>query len=235
MRNSIIVTTTAISILFAVPAQAAEQSARNEVIGVSSGAVIGAVAGGPVGLIIGATIGAKVGETVDHKNTRIAGLQDSVSNSQSAVASLERDLSELGGEVERLQNVSRPELLDLMQAGIEMDLLFRTDEAALADSTQGRLKQLASMLAGMPDLYIQLDGFADERCAADYNQTLSERRVALIRDQFVAAGVDPVRINSKAHGEAVALAASPDSFALERRVSVKLFIDDSPSLAANPN
>ena len=166
MRNSIIVTTTAISILFAVPAQAVEQSARNEVIGVSSGAVIGAVAGGPVGLIIGATIGAKVGETVDQKNTRIAGLQDSVSNSQSAVASLERDLSELGGEVERLQNVSRPELLDLMQAGIEMDLLFRTDEAALADSTQGRLKQLASMLAGMPDLYIQLDGFADERGAA---------------------------------------------------------------------
>ena len=79
----------------------------------------------------------------------------------------------------------------------------------------------------------ELDGFADERGAPDYNQSLSERRVQFIRDQFVAAGVHPDRIRSAAHGESVAQDESPDSFAFERRVSVKLFIEDSPSLASN--
>ena len=46
-----------------------------------------------------------------------------------------------------------------------MDLLFRTDEYALADTTGGRFASLASTLASMPDIRVQLDGFADERGA----------------------------------------------------------------------
>jgi hypothetical protein len=38
-----------------------------------------------------------------------------------------------------------------------------------------------------------------------------------------------------AHGEAVAQDDTVDSFALERRVSVTLFIDGTPSVASNPN
>ena len=74
---------------------------------------------------------------------------------------------------------------------------------------------------------------ADERGAADYNQALSEKRVDFVRDLFVAAGVHPTRIDTSAHGESIAADATVDSFALERRVSVKLFIDNSSSLAAN--
>ena len=43
-----------------------------------------------------------------------------------------------------------------------MDLLFRTDEAALADTTGSRLYELATTLAAMPGIRVQLDGFADE-------------------------------------------------------------------------
>ncbi len=233
MRNSVIAILAALSLLVAAPGLAAQKSAKNETIGTGSGAVIGAVAGGPVGFIIGAAIGAKVGETIDRKNHRIAGLQDSVDVSQSQVARLERESDALGSEVERLQDLSRPELIDLMQAGIEMDVLFRTDEAVLADTTSGRLAQLATTLSKMQDIRIQLDGFADERGATDYNLSLSQRRVQFIRDQFVAAGVHPDRINMQAHGESAATDDSPDSYALERRVSVKLFLDESPSLASN--
>ena len=233
MRKSAIVTLAAFSLLVAAPGQAAQKSTKNETIGVGSGALIGAVAGGPVGLIIGAAVGAKVGETIDDKNYRIAGLRDTVDASQAQVAQLERDFDALGSEVERLQNLSRPELIDLMQAGIEMDVLFRTDEAVLADTTSGRLAQLAGALAGMDDIRIQLDGFADERGAAEYNESLSRQRAQYIRDQFVAAGVHPDRISVQAHGESVAVDTSPDSYALERRVSVKLFLDESPSVASN--
>ena len=233
MRNTAIALITFIFLAAAAPGQAAQRSAKNETIGVGSGAVIGAVAGGPVGFIIGAAIGAKVGETIDLKNQDISNLQDSVDQSQARVARLERESDALGNEIERLQALSRPELIDLMQAGIEMDVLFRTDEAVLADTTGDRLAQLAGTLAGMRDIHIQLDGFADERGAFDYNQSLSERRVEFIRDQFVAAGVHPDRISSRAHGESAAQDDTPDSYALERRVSVKLFIGESPSLASN--
>jgi len=234
MRNSIIATIAAVSILFAVPSQAANNNSKEETIGVGSGAVVGAIAAGPVGFIIGAAIGAKVGDTLHKKQERIGELQVSVAHSNGSVTQLESDVDELSGEIERLQNVARPELISLLQAGIAMDLLFRTDEDVLADTTGDRLAQLAGTLVGMKDIHIQLDGFADERGDDAYNLVLSERRVQFIRDQFVAAGVNPNRINMSAHGESAAQDETLDSYALERRVSVKLFIDDTPSLAANP-
>ena len=235
MRNTIIAVVAAASILFAAPSQAAGKSSRQENIGVGSGAVIGALAGGPVGLVIGAALGAKVGHTMHEKNEQIVRLQESVDDSNQAVASLEGNIDQLSSEIERLQNVARPELVSLLQAGIAMDLLFRTDEAVLADVTGERLAQLAGTLVQMPDIQIKLDGFADARGDADYNLALSERRVEFIRDQFVAAGIDPSRINVSAHGESPAQDESLDSYALERKVSIKFFIDEQPSMASNPN
>lgn len=234
MRNTIIAIITLLAVFAAGPAAAASAS-KQERIGVGSGALIGAAAGGPVGLIIGAAVGAKIGDTMHQKNERIASLQGSVQSSNTNVARLETDIDTLAGEIERLRNVARPELVNLMQAGVAMDLLFRTDESVLADTTGDRLAQLAGTLAGMRDIHIQLDGFADERGSADYNLGLSQRRVQFIRDQFVAAGVHPDRISIAAHGESVAQDDTPDSYALERRVSVRFFIGESPSLAANPN
>ncbi len=235
MRNSIIAIIAATSVLFSMPSQAANKASKEESIGVGSGALVGALAGGPFGFIIGAAVGAKVGDSIHKKNERIEGLTASVDDSSNTVVRLENDVDALSNEIDRLQNVARPELVSLLQAGIAMDLLFRTDESVLADTTGDRLARLAGTLASMSDIYIQLDGFADERGDADYNQALSEQRVQFIRDQFVAAGVHPDRINISAHGEATAQDDTLDSYALERRVSVKLFIDRSPSLAAIPN
>lgn len=236
MRNTVsvsIVTMLAI-LISSAPAQA-ERSVKEEAIGVGSGAVIGAALGGPVGAILGASVGAKLGDTWRVKNESIEQLENSLQASRSDVGSLESNLDALSNEIERLQNVARPELVSLMQAGIAMDLLFRTDETVLAESTGDRLARLAGTLATMPDIRIKLDGFADERGDEHYNLGLSEKRVNFVREKFVAAGVDPTRIDTLAHGESVALDDSADSYALERRVSVKLFIDDAQSLAANPN
>ena len=235
MRNTIIAVVAAASILFAAPSQAAGKSSRQENIGVGSGAVVGALAGGPVGLVIGAALGAKIGDTLHQKNEHIDYLQGSVDESEQTVANLNGNIDTLSDEIERLQNVARPELVSLLQAGIAMDLLFRTDEAVLVDVTGDRLAQLAQTIVDMPDIHIKLDGFADARGDAEYNLALSERRVEFIRDQFVAAGVDPSRINVSAHGESPAQDESLDSYALERRVSVELFINERQSMASNPN
>ena len=118
MRNTIIAVVTAASILFAAPSQAAGKASRQENIGVGSGAVIGALAGGPVGFVIGAALGAKVGHTMHEKNEQIVRLQASVDDSNQTVASLERNIDQLSSQIERLQNVARPELVSLLQAGI---------------------------------------------------------------------------------------------------------------------
>ena len=235
MRNSKIIGTATLITILALTAQTASADAsKKESIGVASGAVVGALAGGPVGLIIGAAIGAKLGDTANSKSERIESLQDSLQASQRSGADLANGIDELSAEVEQLQGLANPELVSLMQAGIDMDLLFRTDEYALTDTTGDRLSQMAATLAGMPGVRIQLDGFADERGDAAYNHKLSEKRVEFVRNLFVASGVHPTRISTSAHGEAVAQAPDADSYALERRVSVKLFIDNAESLASNP-
>lgn len=229
MRHTIAIISIA---ALAATAPAMAQASKEENVGVGTGAVVGAIAGGPVGFIVGAAIGAKIGDTMYKKNERIDGLSVSLAESRGRVAALSTNLETLTAEVERLQHVARPELVSLLQAGIEMDLLFRTDEHVLADTTGSRLAELGGALAGMPDIRIRLAGFADERGDETYNFELSRKRVEFVRDQLIAAGIRPERIQASAFGEAPAQDATLDSYALERRVNVTVFIDESPSFAA---
>ena len=239
MRKTI--TTLSLIALCAASPAFAEPASRTENIGVGSGALIGAVAGGPVGLVIGAAIGAKVGDKFHRKNVEIDNLDAALDSSrldvvalQGEVGVLNNNLDALSAQLEQIRSIDRPALVNLMQAGIAMDLLFRTDEHVLADTTGARLAELAGSVASMPDIRVQLDGFADERGDADYNLGLSQKRVEFVREQLIAAGIEPSRIRIAAHGETPAQDDSIDSYALERRVSLKLFIDDSPSFASTP-
>ncbi|MDX1404550.1 MAG: OmpA family protein [Woeseiaceae bacterium] len=222
-----------ITALAAAPAFA-ESPSKEENIGVGVGAVVGAIAGGPVGFIIGAAAGAKLGDEFHVRNTEIDELTASLEGSQDEISKLERNIAALGGDIERLQSESRPELLALLQAGIEMDLLFRTDEHTLADTTGSRLTELARSLATMPDVFVRLDGFADERGDAEYNRKLSVRRAEHVMHVLLANGVPASRITVNAHGESPAADDKLDSLAFERKVSLTLYVDAAPSFAANP-
>lgn len=232
MRNKIILTGL-IAVLAAAPAFA-ESASKEESIGVSAGAVIGVIAGGPVGLVVGAALGAKLGEEFFQRDTEIDQLSASLQGSKSRVNELEHDVVALGGDLQRMEEESRPELLSLLQAGIEMDLLFRTDEDVLSATTGSRLQQLAASLATMPGVFVRLDGFADERGNAAYNQKLSARRAEHVMHVLLANGVPAARVSVRAHGESPAADNNVDSFAFERKVSLTLYIEDSPSFAANP-
>ena len=232
---------TALSLVTMVPVAAQAAASKQERIGVGAGAVVGAAAGGPVGLIIGAAIGAGIGDNMEQKTEEIETLSAELAASRSEVVRLERDidrmdrnLDTLSAELQQMQRYSSPETVSLLQSGIVTDLLFRTDEAVLADTTGSRLHELATTLAAMPGIQVQLDGFADERGDEQYNQALSEQRVEFIRGQLEAAGVDASRITATAHGESPAQDDTVDSYALERRVSLKLYTDEVTSVAANP-
>ncbi len=241
MRNK----TLAIGILaclIVTPALAGGAASKKESIGVGVGGVIGAVAGGPVGFIVGAAFGAKIGDEFHQKDTEVTTLSDSLTSSKEKISELETsvdalnsDIDSLGGDLQRMRAIARPELLTLMQAGIEMDLLFRTDEDELGITTDSKLRELATSLSTMPDVHIQLDGFADERGDTDYNQRLSARRAEHVRDILMSNGVAESRIKLAAHGESPAADDNIDSFAFERKVSMTLFVEETPSFASNPD
>jgi outer membrane protein OmpA-like peptidoglycan-associated protein len=226
--------------LGAAPAFAGGPSTE-EKAGVGIGAVVGALAGGPAGAIVGAAVGARLGDEFSVRNRKVDTLSASLAGSNSKIAGLERDIRSLKGEVRtrddelrQARALAQPELLSLLQAGIEMDLLFRTDEDVLAESTGNKLSQLAASLVANPDVRVQLDGYADERGDADYNQKLSVRRVEHVRDVLLNAGIPEGRISINAHGESAASEQTPDSFALERKVSLTLYVGDTPAFASNP-
>ena len=224
------------------PQAMAAQASKKETIGIGAGGVIGAIAGGPVGFVVGAALGAKIGDTLHQKDETIDTLSASLDESESSRTALESDLVTLEHSIDQLttnlrelESSARPELASLLEAGIAMDLLFRTDEHVLADTTGSRLAELAGTIAEMPDLHVRLDGFADERGDETYNQSLSEKRVDYVRERLIAAGIDASRIRTQAHGEAMAEDTTADSLALERRVTLELFIADAPSFASNPD
>ena len=233
-----------LSMLAVGTASAAEGNAtKEENIGAGSGLVIGALAGGPVGAIVGVAIGAKLGESFSEKAARIDLLDAEVKTGRENIASLQKDVRRLGRDklaldkdVRRLQAMNRPELVSLLQAGIEMDLLFRTDEHVLADATGQRLQTMAATLTAIPDVRVRLDGYSDERGDASYNQGLSQRRAEHVRDVLIASGFPASRIKVSAHGESPVGEQTADNYALERRVSMTLFVTESgsPSLAAAP-
>jgi outer membrane protein OmpA-like peptidoglycan-associated protein len=236
-----IIAATLISGVLAAPVQAAESTSRPEAIGVGMGATVGAIAGGPVGFIVGAAIGARIGDGFHQKDVEAATLADGLRFSTERVGTLEHTVRTLqasldsqAGELERMQATAAPDIQDLLQAGIALDVLFRTDEDVLTDDTRTRVGELAATLAAMPEIRLQLDGFADERGDATYNQALSERRARFVRDLLVDHGITDDRITVMAHGESAAADDSIDSYALERKVSVTLFLDDTRHLAANP-
>jgi outer membrane protein OmpA-like peptidoglycan-associated protein len=240
MRNKQILIGIVLALITA-PAMAGQGASKEEAVGVGTGAAIGAILGGPVGFMVGAALGAKVGDEFNKRNDNVDSLNSSLAGTRKRIADLEQnidalnnDIDELGGEMQHLQATARPELVDLMQVGIEMDLLFRTDEHVLVDTTGSRLQNLAATLASMPDIYVQLDGFTDERGDATYNQQLSQRRVEHVRQFLLDNGVAESRITTLAHGESPAVDTNVDSYALERKVSMTLYLEDAPSFASNP-
>jgi len=244
MRTRLPVVALLATLTFGAPALAAGSSASTEEnIGVGSGLVIGALAGGPVGAVVGAAVGAKLGDTLQKRNETVSELTAGLEASRGEVGKLERDVArlakdnrELDASLDEMRAVARPELVSLLEAGIELDLKFRTDEDVLAKDTRSRLEALAKKVASMPGVQVRLDGYSDERGDEAYNQALSERRAGHVRDLLVAGGIPGDRVRVNAHGESPASEATADSYALERRVSLTLYVEEgSQSFASNPS
>jgi OOP family OmpA-OmpF porin len=80
-------------------------------------------------------------------------------------------------------------------------LRFAFDSAEIKPKYFAELDELARVLGRNPNLRVRIDGHTDSIGTDRYNQSLSERRAAAVRDYLVKrSGVDPKRLETRGFG-----------------------------------
>ena len=211
-----------------------EESRKFENIGLGSGAVIGAAAGGPIGLILGAAAGIVIGDRFDEETAaraeyenRYEEAREKVANLSGLIESSERQIVDNERQIAMLESRNSQDvraIRDAVQEALDVHILFKTDETEVGGDTQQRLMRLASLVAKMEGMGVQVGGFADVRGDAEHNAQLSAQRAATVRQMLVDAGVPANRITVDAYGEQRASASEEDldGLAFDRRVRLTL-------------
>jgi outer membrane protein OmpA-like peptidoglycan-associated protein len=205
----------------------ARVAAKEESIGLGTGAAIGGLAGGPVGLIVGAAFGGWLGdrfhgersarreadERAAQSSAHAGELAHMLTLSERAVAAKDAELN--GERVAHRRN---------LQEALSVEVFFRTEEAGVGETTEERLEKLAALIEPMEGAVIRLDGYADARGTEAYNAALSTARAQSVRDALIRAGMPAERVIVTGAGEAAAIAPEQDAdgMALERRVEMNV-------------
>lgn len=218
-----------------------ERSHNEELIGLSSGIVVGAVVGGPVGAIIGAFAGSLLGKSVGDDD-EIKTQQVMLDNKQEQLASLNEEnqsLIALSSQYEeaqqQLNSLKMAQEQKLTELALGLNVQFKTGSSTIEPHFQQQLDDVAYAMSLSPELTLNLTGYADRRGDGDYNQALSEQRVAEVTNYLVEQGVASERLNYQAYGASSPLTAEQnfENDFFDRRVTLKLQSHDS-ALAANP-
>ncbi len=152
-------------------------------IGVGAGAVIGGAIGSAskntaIGAILGATVGGAAGAIIGRKMDKQA-------------KQIEKDM----GEAAKVERVGEG-----IRVTMDGQLLFGYNSTELTPQTKENLAKLAETLQKNPDTNLLVEGHADNRGTAEYNQDLSERRAASVSSYLRSQGVAASRMTIKGYG-----------------------------------
>jgi len=226
MTSKLIVTLATVTLILPGLASAAK-SPKEEKVGVGSGLLVGAAAGGPIGMIVGAAIGGLLGDRMheqkaerDEFERRYEAAARDVESLENLLGGSERDIAEL----RQALNSQTSRFRDALRETLAAEIYFHTGESAIDARTEERLARIGSVVRLIDDFTIVIEGHADARGDAAYNEQLSAERADAVRRVLVAAGIPVDRITATAAGEAFSTAAENDldSLALERRVQINL-------------
>ncbi len=103
-------------------------------------------------------------------------------------------------------------------------LVFDTDSATLRPESQEQLGNIAAILQAYPNVRIKIGGYTDNSGDAQRNLTLSQDRANGVKDQLVALGISPDRLEAQGYGEQFPVAdnSTEEGRAQNRRVSVRV-------------
>ncbi|MDQ3698753.1 MAG: OmpA family protein [Gemmatimonadota bacterium] len=128
-------------------------------------------------------------------------------------------------EITNLQETSRGLVISLS------DILFDVDRATLKAGAEANVRRIAAVLQQYPEHQIVVEGHTDATGSAEYNQTLSERRAAAVREALVAGGVDAGRITSRGFGKGQPVATNDTPAGRQQNRRVEVVVLGAGSLA----
>ncbi len=94
-----------------------------------------------------------------------------------------------------------PEKLVSFLEGENSTLLFVVNSAVVTEESSTKLKELNELLNAYPNANVIIEGHASSDGSMAYNQTLSEKRAASVKDALIAMGVDASRLETVGYGE----------------------------------
>ena len=120
---------------------------------------------------------------------------------------------------------------------------FDFDKSTIRPGNREVLSRMAGVLMTLQGYQIYVYGYTDDVGTEEYNQKLSERRAAAVRDYLVQSGVDSKVIATKGYGESDPLENGKSARARTKNRRVEISIVDSvlrmegvvpPTAAASP-
>lgn len=209
------------------------ESSTEENVGFFSGAIAGAAIGGPIGFIIGGATGVLIGEKVE-KGNQFDNVQAELTKQQTEYQQIQQQLVTLEQKTSQVETQLATGA-DWITQGLTLNLMFTTNSTELSDNDKHMILRLSKVLSEYPELKIKLDGYADPRGDEISNMKLSEDRIKSVEQAFTELGISTTRLNIQAHGENNASDSNenPDSYALDRRVSINFFTEEDVFVAQN--
>lgn len=169
------------------------------VIGGATGATMGAVVAGPVGAVVGGVLGLMIGNDVEQEKTIVAANQ-ALEDQQQSMLAMQEDL--LAWQQKALvQPVSVVTEAEPLLPEFTTSIQFKTGLATIEPVYNDQLVLISDLLQSATGLSIHISGYADPRGDAAHNRELSQQRADAVKQELVAAGVDPVRISTSGNGE----------------------------------
>jgi len=127
----------------------------------------------------------------------------------------------------RVQEVERA----LLDTGLfrTIEIVFEFDQSDILEGSARTLDAIGTVLERYPDLRVEIGGHTDSIGSAEYNQGLSERRAAAVRDYLVENyGLDEDRLIAVGFGETQPIFGNetPTGRTLNRRVEFEVLEED---------
>lgn len=186
---------------------------KGGVFGTAGGAAAGAILGQAIGrdteaTLWGAAIGAAVGGLA---GAGVGTMMDSQEKEmRNALATSEATAVRREGN-----------LLAVMFKG---DLTFDTNSAQVKPGLYPELNRIAEILNQYPQTLVRIEGHTDSTGAETYNQDLSERRAAAVKNLLVQRNVQSTRMEVIGFGESLPIASNDTESGrqMNRRVELKI-------------
>jgi outer membrane protein OmpA-like peptidoglycan-associated protein len=84
---------------------------------------------------------------------------------------------------------------------LKQQIHFATRRAKINPDSYDLLNEVVEVLKNRPAVHMRIEGHTDNKGKPKFNQTLSEKRAAAVRDYLVKQGIDPARLSSEGFGQ----------------------------------